>query len=155
MSISHFSPITSFLFFLSVFATVTTAIYSPVNLLNPRQQQVSQSTCDEYSRIANFSIVGANSTYRSAYLQASPQGTDPAREPLDDAIAQLPSFQFDTEINDECGNLTEVAIEGAAANFTQGTVLQFSVNSAVQIGASAMGMAMIMAVVVVTVIDVI
>ena len=154
MSIAHSSPITSFLLFLSIFATVTTALYSPVNLLIPRQQQTNQSICAKYSTIANLSIVGSNATYRAAYLQASPQGSDPARAPLDAAIPQLPNFQFDVQINDECGNLTKVAIEGAAKNYTQGVVLQFKINSAVQIGANALGMAMITAMVAVTLIDV-
>lgn len=153
MPITHFSPVASFLF-LSILMTVTTALYSPVSLLSPRQQQSDQSICDEYSTIANFSIVGSNATYRSAYLHASPEGTDPATAPLDTAISELPSFQFNTTINDECGNLTEDAIKGAATNFTQGVVLQFNINSAVQIGANSMGMAMIMAMVVVAVIDI-
>ena len=127
----------------------------PTNILDPRQQQPSQTNCAEYSTIANLSVVGSNATYRAAYLQASPEGTDPARAPLDDAIVKLPSFEFSTQINAECGNLTQVAIKGAAANFTQGQVLQFNVNSAVQIGgASALGMAVIMAAVVVMFVDV-
>lgn len=51
--------------------------------------------------------------------------------------------------------MTEVALEGAATNFTQGMVLQFNINSAVQIGASAMGLAIIMTMAMVIVIDVI
>ncbi len=150
MSIRYFSPITSLLLFLSVLATVTDArtIYSPINLLRARQQQTDQSICAEYSTVANLSIVAANATYRAAYLKASTEGTDPTTAPLDAALAQLPNFQFNTTVNKECGNLTEVAIEGAATNFTQGVVLQENINSAVQIGARAMGMAMIMAIVV-------
>ena len=161
MSITHFLPTTSFLFFLFILASVTTALYSPVNLLTPRQQQVDQSICDEYSTVANLSIVAANNTYRAAYLQASAEGTDQARAPLDDALARNLIFNSSTQVNDECGNLTQVALEGAETNFTQGVVLQFNVNSAVQIGSSTMGMgmgmamAMIMAMVVVMVIDVI
>jgi len=153
MSIARFSH-ASLLLFLSIFTAVTTAIYSPVNLLSPRQQQANLAICAEYSTIANLSIVGSNATYRAAYLQASPQGSDPARAPLDTAITELPDFQFNTTINDECGNLTEVAIAGAATNFTHGVVLQFKINSAGQIGASAMGLAMITAMVVVAITDV-
>ncbi|KAK5193312.1 hypothetical protein LTR92_006681 [Exophiala xenobiotica] len=148
MSIRHPSPITSLLLFLSILATVIDGrtIYSPTNLLRARQQRTDQ--CAEYSTIANLSIVAANATYRAAYLQASTEGTDPTTAPLDAALAQLPNFQFNTTVNKECGNLTEVAIEGAATNFTNGVVLQENINSAVQTGASAMGMAVIMAIVV-------
>jgi hypothetical protein len=149
MSIRHSSPITSLLL-LSILATVIDArtIYSPTNLLHARQQQTDQTICAEYSRIANLSIVAANATYRAAYLQASTEGTDPTTAPLDAALAQLPNFQFNTTVNKECGNLTELAIEGAATNFTNGVVLQENINSAVPTGASAMGMAVIMAIVV-------
>ncbi|OAL39345.1 hypothetical protein AYO20_01215 [Fonsecaea nubica] len=152
MSRTHFSTVTCLLFFALV--SIVTAIPSQLSLLSPRQQQSDQPICSEYSTIANLSIVGANATYRSAYLQASPQGHDPASAPLDSAIPKLPSFQFNATINTECGNLTEVAIKGAATNFTQGQVLQFNINSAVQMRAGSLGMAVIMAIVVATVIDV-
>ncbi|EXJ69075.1 uncharacterized protein A1O5_08010 [Cladophialophora psammophila CBS 110553] len=154
MSRTHFS-ITCFLY-LFVLITVTAAVPPPISLLSPRQQQsnATQPICSEYSTIANLSIVGSNSTYRAAYLQASPEGYDPASAPLDSAIPKLPSFQFNASINAECGNLTEVAIKGAATNFTQGVVLQFNINSAVQLKAASLGMAVIMAIVVVMVVDI-
>ncbi|KIY00534.1 uncharacterized protein Z520_03197 [Fonsecaea multimorphosa CBS 102226] len=151
MSRKHFSTITCLLF---VLITIASAVPSPLSLLSPRQQQSNQPICSEYSTIANLSIVGANSTYRAAYLKASPQGYDPASAPLDSAIPKLPSFQFNASINAECGNLTEVAIKGAATNFTQGQVLQFNINSAVQMRAGSLGMAVIMAIVVATVMDI-
>ncbi|KAI1614198.1 hypothetical protein EDD36DRAFT_219708 [Exophiala viscosa] len=157
MASRRFSPVASILLLLSILATMTSAsaIYSPVNLsfLIPRQQQTN-TTCSEYSTIANLSIVGANSTYRAAFLAASPQGGDPARAPLDTAEKELPDLQFDTALNTECGNLTEIAIKGAATNFTNGVVLQFMINSAVPLGASASGIAMIAGIVVVMVMEI-
>ncbi|OAP59918.1 hypothetical protein AYL99_04920 [Fonsecaea erecta] len=151
MSRTHFSTITCLLF---VLVTIASAVPSPLSLLSPRQQNSSQPICSEYSTIANLSIVASNATYRAAYLQASPQGYDPASAPLDSALPKLPSFQFNASINAECGNLTEVAIKGAATNFTQGQVLQFNINSAVQIRAGSLGMAVIMAIIVATVVDI-
>ena len=152
MSRTHFSSITSFFLLLSVLATLTTAFYTPLDFLTRRQANTTD--CAEYSTIANLSIVGGNATYRSAYLAASPEGGDPGRKPLDDAIPKLPALQFDSALNDKCGNLTEIAISAAETNFTSGIVLQFNINSAAQIGASAMGMAVIMAVFAITVGDI-
>jgi hypothetical protein len=107
----------------------------------------SDPLCLQYSTIANLSIVGSNATYRSAYLIASPEGSDPARAPLDAAMLELPKFQFNKTINDECGNLTTLAFDSAATNFTNGIVLQFkigAVNSAVQLGGSVLGMGLIL-----------
>jgi hypothetical protein len=145
------TPFTSILLALSILTTLATAFSIP---LYPRQQQPTLATlpdCAHYSTIANLSTVGANATYRSAYLAASPLGSDPARAPLDAAIPLLPALKFNKTLNEECGNLSTIATEAAATNFTQGIVLQFKigvVNSAVQTGASALGMAVVMALVV-------
>lgn len=157
MSTNQFSRVTSFLLLLTVFATATTALYSPINLLSlSRRQQTDESACDNYSRIANLTVVGSNATYRGAYLAASPEGGDPARAPLDAAMPQLPALQFDEALNEQCGNLTTIAYEGAEANFTNGIVLQFSINGApMRIGASAMGMALLVAMVAAMVIEVV
>jgi hypothetical protein len=97
--------------------------------------------------------VGANATYRAAYLKASPEGSDPARAPLDSAELELPKLQFDKALNQECGNLTTIAFAAAATNFTEGKVLQFNINGASRAGASAM--AVVMVVIVAMVLDVI
>ncbi|GKT44643.1 uncharacterized protein ColSpa_04824 [Colletotrichum spaethianum] len=89
----------------------------------------TQSTivsCGEYSRIANLSTVGANSTYRATFFVASPNGNQFNAEVLDTAIAKLPSLIMDRALNEACGNLTALAIQEAANNFTIRTVLQFS-----------------------------
>ncbi|WYZ36938.1 hypothetical protein EsH8_II_000444 [Colletotrichum jinshuiense] len=83
-------------------------------------------SCGEYSRIANLSTVGANSTYRATFFEASPNGNQFNAEVLDTAIAKLPSVIMDRALNEACGNLTALAIQEAANNFTLRTVLQFS-----------------------------
>lgn len=149
----HFSRITSLIILLSVFATVTTALYNPINILS-RRQDSNDPACVNYATIANLTTVASNATYRSAYLAASPEGSDPARAPLDSAIPKLPALQFDAALNEKCGNLTTIAFEGAEANFTNGIVLQFKINGApLRIGAGAMGMAGLVAMVAVMVAD--
>ncbi len=96
-----------------------------------------------YSRTANLSTVGANSTYRSAYLLASPEGSDPARAPLDAAELALPAMTMNKTLNTECGNLTTLAFAQAAVNFTEGVVLQFKIGAVNSAGRaqSALGLA--------------
>ncbi|KAK5053777.1 hypothetical protein LTR84_001738 [Exophiala bonariae] len=145
---------TSVLLLLSIFSTVTTAIYNPMYMLG-RRQTGDASSCDNYATIANLSTIGSNATYRSAYLAASPEGSDPARAPLDAAIPQLPALTKDVALNEQCGNLTTIAFEEAQTNFTNGIVLQFKINGApLRIGAGAMGMATLVAMVAVMVADV-
>ncbi|KIW63871.1 hypothetical protein PV04_08843 [Phialophora macrospora] len=150
MSRTHSSPLPSMgLLLLFSLLTMSTALSLPMesHFLATRQTNTSDPLCLQYSTIANLSVVGSNATYRSAYLEASPEGSDPARAPLDAAMLELPNFQFNKTINDECGNLTTVAFDGAATNFTNGTVLQFkigAVNSAVQLGGSLLGIGLIM-----------
>lgn len=151
----HFSRLTSFILLLSVFSTVTTALYNPMHMLD-RRQSSDASACENYATIANLTTVATNATYRSAYLAASPEGSDPARAPLDAAIPKLPALQFDVALNEQCGNLTTIAFEGAETNFTNGIVLQFKINGApMRIGAGAMGMATLVAMVAVMVADVV
>jgi hypothetical protein len=69
-------------------------------------------------------------------------------------MLKLPKLKFDTQLNAECRNLTQVAITSAETNFTQGVVLQFRVNAAMQHGASSVGMAVIIAMVAFMVVDV-
>ncbi|KAK1968935.1 hypothetical protein LY78DRAFT_654589 [Colletotrichum sublineola] len=83
-------------------------------------------SCGDYSRIANLSIVGSNSTYRATFFAISPVGTQYNAEVLDTAIAKLPTVIMDRPLNEACGNLTALAIQEAANNFTVRTVLQFS-----------------------------
>ncbi|TQN68724.1 hypothetical protein CSHISOI_06734 [Colletotrichum shisoi] len=92
----------------------------------PTTGQPAAVSCGEYSRIANLSTVGSNSTYRATFFDASPAGNSFNAAVLDAAIAKLPSVIMDRALNEACGNLTALAIQEAANNFTIRTVLQFS-----------------------------
>ncbi|EON95648.1 putative metal tolerance protein 3 protein [Phaeoacremonium minimum UCRPA7] len=81
--------------------------------------------CMEYSRIANLSTIGANSSYRAPFMAASPVGTSINAAMLDAAIAKLPAMTKDQALNDMCGNLTTVALTEAERNLTLRTVAQF------------------------------
>jgi hypothetical protein len=94
------------------------ALRQTSNLADPR--------CFDYSRTANLSTIGANSTYRSAFLQASRVGTHINGVMLNAAIQKLPSLTRDPALNRACGNLTTIAFNEAERNFTQGIVAQFS-----------------------------
>lgn len=82
--------------------------------------------CQQYSRIANLSAIGTNSSYRTAFLESSPVGTLSNAAMLNGAMANLPPLTADAALNAACGNLTTIATEQAAVNFTQGIVAQFT-----------------------------
>lgn len=82
--------------------------------------------CLQYSRIANLSAIGTNSSYRTAFLESSPLGTLSNAAMLNGAMAALPPLTADAALNTACGNLTTLATEQAAVNFTQGIVAQFT-----------------------------
>jgi hypothetical protein len=96
-------------------------VMQAVGPTNPNDPQ-----CLEYARTANLSTIGANSTLRSAYIQASTQGTLITSNILDSAIAKLPKLKADVVLNMACGNLSTVALTESANNFSQGIVGQFS-----------------------------
>ncbi|GKT56585.1 metal tolerance protein 3 protein [Colletotrichum tofieldiae] len=118
---------------LAVSVFVNAAFAKAVEVPGPavvvRQTTPAQPTimsCGEYSRIANLSTVGANSTYRATFFEASPNGNQFNAEVLDTAMAKLPSVIMDRALNEACGNLTALALQEAANNFTIRTVLQFA-----------------------------
>lgn len=76
--------------------------------------------------IANLSVIGANSTYRAAFLESSPQGTLGNAALLNKAIADNTNLALDTALNQACGNSTAIAITEAANNFTRNIVAQFT-----------------------------
>lgn len=82
--------------------------------------------CSQYSMIANLSVIGANSTYRAAFLESSPQGTLGNAALLNKAIAQNTALALDPALNQACGNSTAIAITEAANNFTRNVVAQFT-----------------------------
>lgn len=59
---------------------------------------------------------------------------------LDKETVQLPAVQMDSQLNEQCGNLTTIAIQAAATNFTEGTVLGVPIQD--DVGASPDGFAM-------------
>lgn len=81
-------------------------------------------SCADYSRLANYTAIDSNSTLRAAFLQASPQGTDPTRVILDRAFKEFnaKNLMFDRALNTKCGNLSTVALREVNRNFSQGVV---------------------------------
>lgn len=82
--------------------------------------------CADYSMTANMSVISANSSYRTAFMQKAPVGTIITARMLNAAQAKLPALTADTQLNSQCGNLTAVALAEAEKNFTQGIVAQFT-----------------------------
>lgn len=72
-----------------------------------------------------MSAVGGNSTYRLVYVALSPVGTLFNTAMLNQAVSELPKLTMDIALNQACGNLTTIALEQAALNYTQGLVAQF------------------------------
>ncbi|KAF2119208.1 hypothetical protein BDV96DRAFT_595958 [Lophiotrema nucula] len=96
-------------------------------VLTKRQStDLTDPQCLDYSTIANLSTIGANSTYRSAFLQLSPLGSNPNAKLLNAAIAKMPALMMDANLNAKCGNLSTVAFVEAMNNFTQGVIGPFS-----------------------------
>src|SRR4051812_41628457 len=69
---------------------------------------INSTDCTSYARTANLSTVGANSTYRAAWLRSAPMGVHMAARILDKESAKLPALQIDDQLNGRCGNLTTI-----------------------------------------------
>lgn len=133
------TPFTLLVLALSVFhVSIASAVAdsdianAPPPALEPRQSAggavanaaaASSPAYLEYATVANLSTVGLTPEYRAAWLRSSPLGTDAASGILDTQSPKLDAMKFDAALNAQCGNLTAVATEGAATNFTQGIVL--------------------------------
>ncbi|KAK8058474.1 hypothetical protein PG994_008922 [Apiospora phragmitis] len=78
--------------------------------------------CDQYAFVANYSAIGANATMRDALANASPHGADIVAHVVDAAMKVADYFAHDTAINGLCGNLSMVAGQEAANNFSNGIV---------------------------------
>ncbi|OBT68835.1 hypothetical protein VE03_02215 [Pseudogymnoascus sp. 23342-1-I1] len=126
----HFSLFTIIALLLSSF---TAAIPSPspnVNLEIRQQQTAIQTvTCADYARLANYTAIDSNSTLRAAFLQASPQGTDPTRVILDRAFIEFnaKNLMFDGALNAQCGNLSTIALTEVNRNFSLGVIAGWKV----------------------------
>jgi len=138
-------PLQRFIIALSLFQIAFTAAIAQDASLQLRQNSAPTGTlvtCLDYSTIANLSTIGLNSTYRAAYLKAAPDGTDHSVKLLNDAEAKLPPLTQNEALNQQCGNLTTIALEGAANNFTQGIVAQYKISAGVR-NQGALGVATI------------
>lgn len=127
----HSSLLTNILFFLSVLGFVAANSVEAVPAANLEVRQVSatpsqQVLCQEYEWTANMSTIGKNGTYRTVLLQKSNVGTIYNARMMDAAILKLPALTADKQLNDQCGNKTQIALTEAEKNFTQGIVAQFT-----------------------------
>lgn len=120
---------TSFLLAFAALLQVSLAFPVSVPALSKIFQRQSQTdtTCETYSSVANYTAISSNATMRAAFIQNSPAGTDATTSILDTVTPLLPAMTADTELNTRCGNLTTVAIAGAASNFSMGIVSGFTI----------------------------
>ncbi|KAF1938228.1 hypothetical protein EJ02DRAFT_30159 [Clathrospora elynae] len=130
------SFLASFVILLSVFHLAAAALehkLMPVAKFEAKLEvrQVSaipsqSELCLDYERTANMSTVGANSSYRTVFMQKANVGTMVSARMMNSAQAKLPALTADQTLNTVCGNWTEIALKEAEANFTRGIVAQFS-----------------------------
>ncbi|KAK8065884.1 hypothetical protein PG997_012631 [Apiospora hydei] len=78
--------------------------------------------CDQYSFVANYSTIGANTTMRDALENASPHGAELVAKVVKAAMKVAGYFTHDKMINKMCGNLSELAGQAAALNYSNGIV---------------------------------
>ncbi|KFY02416.1 hypothetical protein V490_00501 [Pseudogymnoascus sp. VKM F-3557] len=127
----HFSVFTTTSLLLTSFALALPSPSPNANLEIRQEQQapVQTITCADYSRIANYTAIDSNSTLRAAFLQASPQGTDPTRVILDHASLEFAAknLKFDQALNAQCGNLSTIAMTEVNTNFSLGVVAGWKV----------------------------
>ncbi|ETS73059.1 hypothetical protein PFICI_15234 [Pestalotiopsis fici W106-1] len=122
---------------LSIFQ-VAAAASDMVRVLTPRQSPSANTLlnpiCENYSKVANLSVIGLNSTYRAAFLRSAPMGTDAASSILDTQSPKFPAMMMDQNLNAQCGNLSTIAFTEAANNFTSGIVADLVIQPAPGIG---------------------
>ncbi|CAN8104250.1 unnamed protein product [Discula destructiva] len=94
--------------------------------ITPGTQLSTPDACAQYSRVANLSAIGTNSSIRSAFLAASPVGTLFNAAMLNVMQADAVALTKDVQLNEACGNLTTIALEAVGVNFTMGIVGQFT-----------------------------
>jgi hypothetical protein len=129
------SPLKRCILILSLFQAVVIGTSDVDARLGPRQTSTTTATavtCLDYASIANLSTIGLNATYRAAYLQAAPDGTQHSANLLNDAEAKLPPLTKNVALNEQCGNLTTIALTEAANNFTRGIVAQYRVSAGIR-----------------------
>lgn len=92
-------------------------------------RQAIPISCAFYAQTANYTAINSNSSIRAAFLQASPDGTDPTRAIIDTAAKEFVNrnMMFDEALNKECGNLSAIAMEEVGKNFSNGIVGPFKI----------------------------
>lgn len=124
----HSSILANIVLLLSVLGLVA-ASEMPAAKLEVRQvpaQPSMMEMCLDYEITANMSTIGANSSYRTVFMQKAPVGTIITARMLNAAMAKLPALTADQMLNNACTNKTAIALQEAERNFTQGIVAQFT-----------------------------
>ncbi|KAK7967181.1 uncharacterized protein PG986_001458 [Apiospora aurea] len=99
----------------------------------------ARPVCDQYSFVANYSTIGANTTMRDALENASPHGAELVANVVKAAMKVAGYFTHDVMINKMCGNLSELAGQAAALNYSNGIVADQVVVDGKGLGAGARG----------------
>ncbi|KAJ2987262.1 hypothetical protein NUW58_g4605 [Xylaria curta] len=130
--IAFLKPITSLVLLLSLslfhIPIASAGVVKFRTVLAPRQSPAATPvtplpvSCADYGRIANLSTIALNSTLRAAFLRSSSLGTFPAAAILDVESPKLMSLMFNVALNEQCGNLSAIAVVEADRNLTAGTV---------------------------------
>ncbi|KAK8035246.1 hypothetical protein PG993_010241 [Apiospora rasikravindrae] len=123
-------PLTALLCALSLLTSVLAVAMPEPNLvdidididLGDLGNLTARPICDQYSFIANYSTIGANATMRDALQNASPHGAELVANVVKAAMKVADYFTHNQVINKMCGNLSSVAGQAAAANFSNGIV---------------------------------
>ncbi|KAI6085146.1 hypothetical protein F4821DRAFT_241256 [Hypoxylon rubiginosum] len=114
------------------------AVAQADDALAPRQSPsaaaLASPLCQNYATVANISTVALNSTLRAAYIRSAPVGTFTSIKILDAEKPKIMALMMDAQLNQQCGNLSQVALAGADANLTAGTVLGLPILDAPGIG---------------------
>jgi hypothetical protein len=131
ITMSRFTYLLLALFAIQISATAIKIPNPNRRHLAARQNQIS---CDEYAMLANLTAIGQNSTFRGAFIKASPDGTAKSEAIINNAITKWTSLKLinDTQLNKKCTNLTKVALLEAPKNFTKGIVAQFKISAGVR-----------------------
>ncbi|KAI1767948.1 hypothetical protein GGR53DRAFT_480259 [Hypoxylon sp. FL1150] len=120
---------TPFFSLLVLLLSICNVAVAQADALAPRQSPgpsaaaLASPLCQSYATTANISTVALNSTLRAAYIRSAPVGTFTSINILDAEEPKITALMMDVQLNQQCGNLTAVALAGADANLTAGTVL--------------------------------
>ncbi|KAI0458707.1 hypothetical protein F5B21DRAFT_403308 [Xylaria acuta] len=147
---ASFKPITSLVLLLSLslfhISIASAAAVQFRTAIAPRQSPAATpatslpDSCEDYGRIANLSTIALNSTLRGAFLRSSSLGTFPAAAILDAESPKLMSLKFNVALNQQCGNLSALAVVEADRNLTAGFVAGMKILDAPGVAPGALAM---------------